>query len=49
VGKPLHLESTKRFPLFHRHDYEVRKFCSSSAEERRRRNNSPTACRKTWW
>ena len=37
VEKTLRLESTKRFPLFHRHDDDVRRVLPRSAEERRRR------------
>jgi len=42
VEKTLRLESTKRFPLFHRHyDGSLRKFYQRPAEERRRRNEQP--------
>ena len=50
VEKTLPLESTQRFPPFHRHDDKFEwNVPPKSAEERRRRKNSPTACRKTWW
>ena len=43
VEKTLRLESTERFPLFHRHDYHENheKSLSKSAEEQLRRDNSP--------
>ena len=49
VEKTLRLESTKRFPLFHRHDDDSLQndFYRGLLRTRRRRQNSRTACRKT--
>jgi hypothetical protein len=41
VEKTLRLESTKRFPLFHRHDDGLDRVLPRSAEERRRREEQP--------
>ncbi len=48
VEKTLRLESTKRFPLFHRHDDGCStEFYQGLLRREEDEKNSPMACRKT--